>query len=568
MTPFVQRPRLIAPRLLRRIRIVLTAIAVSFAAALAGCVTIPGSGSVEVGLTDLEQAEQFYQFTAPGPATDASQEDVVRGFVAAAVSSTDNYAIAREFLTTNYANQWDPYYGVIVDEGGRTYRSDGDGAGVLSLTANAKVDTAGQMLPVAPGAATDVRFEFERVNGQWRISSAPSGIILDKSTFRAIWTDQQLYFVGSAEVLVPQTRWFIARAALATEIVGALVQGPSERMRESLHTGFPAGATLIGQSVPVVDGRARVDMSAEMLEASPQALAEVHHQLKLSLQTIPGVTGYELLVEGTPLRDDGSGIEPRVTHEISVPAVLMDGELGTISAGEFTPAVAFESRIEELDPLAVSLSPDGARAAVLNKVGVTVLDSAGTVMVDGRADQIAPSIDMFGFLWTATDGGDLQVQAPGGTAVPIAVPWLDALEVAAVRLAPDGTRIAALVASEAGAQVLVGGVVREENGAPLRASADADIEMWVSGEPIDLDWVGPARLSVLSEDGTSTRVTSGGPSRFTEAQGFVPGGQALAGGGGRQQLRVLGSGQELYAPQGGSGWQRNAEGVELLAKRG
>lgn len=540
----------------------------TLAAALAGCVTIPSSGRVEVGLTDLEQAEQFYQFTALGPVPDASQEDVVRGFVAAAVSSTDDYAVAREFLSADYAAQWDPYFGVIVDEGGRSYRADGEAAGVLSLSANAKIDSAGQMLPVEPGPATDVRFEFERVDGQWRISSAPSGIILDKSTFRAIWTDHQLFFVGAAEILVPQTRWFIARAALATEIVGGLVEGPSERMRESLHSGFPAGTTLVAQSVPVVDGRARIDMSAELLEASPQALSELRQQLKLSLQSIPGVTGYELLVEGTPLRDAGGGIEPRSVKELSVPAVLVDGELGTIAAGEFTPTLGFATRVGELDPIAVSLSHDGARAAVLNTHGVTLLDSAGSVLADGRAKQLAPSIDPYGYLWTATGAGQLRVRGNDGASTAIVAPWLEGLKVSAVRLAPDGTRIAALVASEAGSQLLVAGVVRDERGQPLRTSDDADTEMWMLGDPVDFDWVGPSRLTALSADGSVTKVTSGGPGRFSEAQGSVPGGVAVSGGGARLQLRVLGSDGDLFAPQGGSGWQRNDDNIEVLAKRG
>lgn len=542
--------------------------AMMLAAVTVGCATIPGSGHVEVGLTDLAQAEQFYQFTPAGPVLDASQEDVVRGFVAAATSSTDDYAVAREFLSTDYGAQWDPYYGVIVDEGGRAYRTDGGAAGVLSLSATSKIDSAGQMLPVEPGPATDVRFEFERVGGQWRISSAPSGIILDKSTFRAIWTDHQLYFVGSGEVLVPQTRWFIARAALATEIVGALVEGPSERMLESLHSGFPAGTTLISQSVPVVDGLARVDMSAELLDASPQALAEVQRQLKLSLQSIPGVSGFELLVEGTPLRDSGGGTEPQTVKEISVPAVLKDGELGTISAGEFSPVSAFANRLEELEPFAISLSPDSARAAVLNEHGVTMLDSEGSELADGRADQLAPSIDPFGFLWTATGAGQLRALGNDGITVQIPTPWLDGRDVTAVRLAPDGTRIAALVASEAGAQLLVAGVVRDDTGAPLRTSPDADVEMWIAGAPVDFDWVGPSRLSVLSQNSSTIKVTTGGPGRFSEAQGSVPGGVSVAGGGVRLQLRVLSSDGDLYAPQGGSGWQRNDHNIELLAKRG
>lgn len=554
-------------RVRNRLRIIALAIGATLALVLSGCVTIPGSGKVEVGLTDLEQAEQFFQFTATGPVLDASQEDVVRGFVAAAVSSVDNYAVAREFLTTDYAAQWDPYFGVLVDEGGRSYRSDGEAAGVLSLSATAKIDSAGQMLPVEPGPATDLRFEFERVAGQWRLSSAPSGIILDKSQFVSIWAEQQLYFVGPGDVLVPQTRWFIARAALPTEIVSALVEGPRERMRESLHSGFPAGTALISKSVPVVDGRARIDMTAELLEASPQALAEVRAQLALSLQSVPGVNGFELLVEGTPLREPRGGIEPRTVTEASLPAVLVDGELGTIAAGEFSPIEMYSDRIDELDPVAVSMSGDGGQVAVLNEHGVTLLDSDGNILADARAHQLAPSIDLFGYLWTSTAAGQLQARGSDGTPTPIAAPWLNGLEVSDIRLAPDGSRIAALVASERGAQLLVGGVVRDERGAPLRTTDEADTEMWITGKPVDFDWVGPSRLSVLSSDGKTSKVTSGGPGRFSEPQGSVTGGRQISGGGARAHLRVLNNVGDLFSPQA-AGWQRSDEDIQLLAKRG
>ncbi|MHA3682910.1 LpqB family beta-propeller domain-containing protein [Leucobacter sp. HY1908] len=554
-------------RQLRKIRIMCLAAVAALTTALAGCAAIPGAGKVEVGLTDLEQAEQYYQFTAAGPEIDASQEDVARGFVAAAVSSADNYAVAREFLANDYAAQWDPYYGVLVDEGARTFRADGDTAGVLSLSATAKIDAAGQMLPVEPGPATGMRFEFERVGGQWRISSAPSGIILDKSTFLSIWTEQQLYFVGASRVLVPQTRWFIARAALPTEVVTALVAGPTEGMRESFKSGFPAGTSLISKSVPVVDGRARIDMSPELLEANPQEIAAIRQQLKYSLQGIPGVNGFELLVEGTPLRERGGGIDPRQVKEVGVPAVLVDGELGELSAGEFVPMQGFADRVEALRPRAISLSLDGTRVAVLGDQGVTLLDVDSAELADGRAKQLAPSIDLFGYLWTATPKGQLLATGADGTPISIVTPWLEGLEVTAVRLAPDGARIAALVDSEHGAQLLLAGIVRDEAGAPVRTTDTAETAMWVTGDPVDFDWVGGARWAVLSRDSSTTKVTSGGPGRFDEAQGSVPGGVLVSGGGARPQLRVLSDSGELYAPQA-AGWQRGDDEIELLAKRG
>src|SRR5690606_143115 len=95
-------------------RMTRVALAAGAALLLASCVSIPGSGPVQVGLADLKQADRTIQFTVSGPTVGATQEELVRGFMLAAASSLDDYAVAREFLTTRYAPEWDPRYGVLV----------------------------------------------------------------------------------------------------------------------------------------------------------------------------------------------------------------------------------------------------------------------------------------------------------------------------------------------------------------------------------------------------------------------------------------------------------------------
>ncbi|WP_244301267.1 GerMN domain-containing protein [Leucobacter insecticola] len=255
---------------------------------LAGCNAIPSSGPVELGLTDLKQVEQLVQFNPSGPLQGSSQEGIVRGFVQAATSSSDDYSVAREFLSVGYANQWDPYYGVLIDDGNRSYREEGKSAGVLSLAAAANVDGEGILVPAEPGPATDMRFEFEREGDEWRISSAPSGIILDRSDFLAIWSSHELNFIGPGGLLVPESRWYLSRTALATEIVSGLLEGPGQGLQESVRTGFPAGSALVGGTVTVVDGRAKIDVTGEVLEAGPEALEEVVQQLRASLNSVQG----------------------------------------------------------------------------------------------------------------------------------------------------------------------------------------------------------------------------------------------------------------------------------------
>ncbi len=546
----------------------LAATAALAAVLLAGCAAIPSSGPVEVGLTDLQQAEQSYEYNPEGPVAGASQEDIVRGFVRAATSNVDDYAVAREFLTPDYAEQWDPGFGVLIDEGTRPYRAEGEGAGVLSLTATAKVDARGLLLPVEPGPTTDVRFEFERTGDEWRISSAPAGIILDRATFSSIWSPRPIYFIGPGGFLVPETRWFLSRTALATEIVGALLEGPSEHMRDVVRSGFPTGTALVTSSVPIVEGRARIDLTGELLEAGPQVMSEVTQQVSASLKSVTGVSGFDLLIDGTPMRD-GGGDDLRLANGTSNPSVLIDGRFGTLVGNEFEDVSGFGDALAELDPRAITLAPDGSAAAVLGEAGVSRVDGTGSALIDGHEGQVEPSYDAFGFIWTVQRAAPqtLSASAPDGTAVPVAAPWLAGFRPVSVRLSPDGSRIAALVTDDDQSLVLVAGVVRDEAGTPVRTTENAEAQLWTTGEPVDFDWVDQSRFAALTRLGGASRVTLGGVGLFPVEQGTVPDGMQITGGGGRTQIRVLGAEGDLFTSQG-SGWQRSENDISILAKRG
>lgn len=555
-------------RVSRRWRVL---VAFALTAVVAGCTAIPTSGPVQAGLRDLQQVDQVYQYKPLGPIAGASQEDLVRGFVLAATSSVDDYATAREFLTTEYSSQWDPYYGVLIDDGSRPYRADGDTAGVLSLSTLAKLDARGDMLPVGPGPSMEMRFEFERVGSDWRISSAPSGIILDANMFSTIWSSHQLYFVGSGNLLVPETRWFLTRTALVTEIVGALLGGPDERMREVVRSGFPSGTALATNAVPVVDGKARIDLTANVMDATPTAMAELREQLKASLQSVPGVTGIELLVEGTPLRPnpDDDIPAPRPVLATHAPAVMIGEEFGTIVSGEFSPLPGFGASLHNYDPEAITLSADEQAAAVLSDTGVTRVDNQGAFLVDSRDGLLEPSIDPLGYIWTVdpADPAVLLATAPDGSSTEVGAPWLAGRTPTAVRLSPDGSRVAAIVGEGDETLVLISGVIRDEGGVPLRTVADAEVKLWAAGTPLDLDWVGQLSFAVLTRVGSAGKVTIGGIGLFGIERTSVPGGVQLSGGGGRSALRVLGADGDLFAPQG-AGWQRSEDEIEVLAKRG
>ena len=546
------------------------ALAAALGLSLSSCVSVPGSGAVQTGLSDLQQAERLVQLGASGPSAGDTQEQLVRGFLIAANSNINDYAVAREFLSQPYATQWDPYFGVLVSEGTKPYRSDGDDAGVLSLALAANVDEAGTMLPVESGASTELRFEFVRQGEEWRISSAPSGLIVDRPNFTTIWSSHELYFLGPGDRMVPETRWFLSRTALATEIVRALIEGPSERLTQVVHSGFPPGVQLAKNTVPVADGLARVDLLGDGLEA-PQAQDEIVAQLQASLQSVPGVNRVELLIDGVSVHEATDAVS---TLPISMgamkPAGFIEGTFGIISAAEIEPVTDISDYVEGLDPNALSLSRSRTVAAVRNSDGVSMVAEKSVALVDQRSGLLEPSIDDDLWVWTVSsaDPTNVRVTAVDGTQHVLLAPWLADLNVRSLRVSPGGSLVAALIDDGERSRVLVAGVIRDNDGVPTGLSPNAPVEMWTNGEAIDLDWVDSQRFVALSKQGNAGKVTVGGPGTFAVEQGSVPNAVHVAGGGSRAQIRVSTSDGKFFAPQGGSGWQQVGASVDLLAKRG
>jgi len=552
------------------------AAAVLLAAGLVACQAVPGDGPVREGLASLKQGEQPVQFNPIGPTEGADQEEIVRGFVRAATSSIDDYAVARQFLTPGYANQWAPADGVFVDEGTQPYRSVDERVGELLVSGLAAVDARGTLTPLRPGPPTVMRFEFEKVRGEWRIASAPNNVILDRSSFTTVWTPRQVYFLTPDNRLVAETRWFLNRTTLSTQIIGELISGPSEAGREALRTAFPSGTALTSNAVPVNDGTARIEFSSELLTADPRNMELIKKQIAASLQSVPGVTGFEISVNGATV-DSGLVAAPD-THarnaESLATTVLREGQLGTLSGGQLEALPRIGARIVGLRPDAVALAPDRLSAAVRhrgeNGPVVSWVSPKDLVTLDLRKGLREPGLDRFGYVWSysASAPDRILVQRAGGDPVLLRMPGLGDRVPVAVRVSPGGNRLAMLVKEGTETTVvMVAGIVRDTRARPAALAETAVAEMVVQGVPIDVDWVDEMRLVTLSRAGAGVKVTVGPLGELPLDSGTVANAVAVSGGGSRSLIRVLDKDGRLYAPQG-SGWQWQSDGIALIARAG
>lgn len=552
-------------------------IAAAAALSLAACDAVPDAGPVREGLTNLTQVERGVFLNPQGPTKDADQESIVRGFVRAASSHTNNYEIAREFLAPTYADQWDPSLGALVNDGAQQYQSAANDVAVLSMHVVTTVDAGGTMRPAAPDETVEVQFELTRVKDQWRISSAPNGIIIERSTFSMVWTTRQLYFVSPDQRLVPEIRWVLNQPSLLPpQIIRGLLAGPSPLMTGALLNAFPAGTTLTGRDVPIVDGTAVIDCSAELLDANEATIATLTRQISTSLQGLPGVTRFQLVVQGAVIGGgDVSLSEVQPMGESQNIAVMKEGSFGLAVAGGVEPLPGISERVVGLGPQAAAIAQDLASVAVLHPGGVSLVTSDQSVLIDQRAGLLSPGIDSLGYIWTHTreEPDEISVSTQSVQRADLPAPWLSGRTVYAVRVSSGGNRIAALVSDQTGdSMVLVAGIVRNEAGVPIRFTENVLVQLWDVGAPIDLDWIGDNRFVLLSETGllgSSAKVTIGEVGgRFPSDSGVVSGGTSISGGGSsRALLRVLDDQHRVFAPQG-AGWQQLMKDVDLIAKIG
>lgn len=535
--------------------------------------SIPREGSVNVGLTDLSTAEQPVIFTPSGPADGASPEAIVRGFVNAASSASGGYDIARSFLTPAFESVWNPFARVLIDERTRTSSVIGQQRVELTVAPSAQLNERGILSLAPPGSNETLAYTLEQVDGEWRISSAPEGIVLDRATFSLVFNEHTLFFLQPrTQTLVPDTRWFGVGATATTDLVTELLAGPAPQLANGVvSSAFPDGTVLAADSVPVVNGVALIDLNPQLASVSRESLELITKQLAASLQSVTGVTSASLSVEqATFARVDvqrGAAIDyPQVS---ALPVVQLGAELGELSGVTLISLGVWVRAVVAAEPSEVIIR-EGNRAAVIRtERGVGWVDDQSAVsLIDGRAGLASPTLDRQDFVWTAqtTLPSQVRVRKPGEIPIDLVAPW-QADELVALRISPDGTRIAALLRSDAQATVEISGVIRSDDGTPIGLTEAVTVS-WPDGDARDIDWMTATQVAVATQPATgNVRISGVGLGLFESESGTSPNIVTISGANTRVEMFAISADGILRSPQGVT-WRQVVKNITLLAKRG
>lgn len=548
---------------------ILSLIVAVLAIVLTACAGLPTSGKVNYGLStaDAPDSEDVTFLLPDSPQPGATPEQIVEGFIRAGSGPGlgARWERAREFLTPDFADVWDPGAGVTVDVfEDRVYTEPSEGVVSLSLTAAATVDAKG-VYERSELAAQTLPFELEQVDGEWRISAAFDGVVLDREQFPRVFHNYSLtYFDPSWQFLVPDTRWFPTTNAVR-EVAFRLVNDPrSEWLAESVVSAFPEGVEVLAV-VPQAGNSYEIDLSVAALSADASTLDRMYTQLRSSLATA-GVSDVELTVQSAPI--DVDTVAVRSTRIQGAPLVLVEEGFGFLVGDELEPVQGISEAVEDLAPVAVQLGADRTMAAARLAGGevARIRDDATFDVIDSRPGLVDPSIDPFGMVWTVprNQPSAVKVHLVDGLApIDVVNAFPGATSVSSLTVSRDGTRVAAVVTAGGRAALWVAGVVRDPDLVPIRLGDPVALGP-VVGTGRGAAWLDDLSVGVLSGDAEGTTVLEqvvGGTSSSSSAPaGMV----AIAGGTSLSSARLRADDGTLSVKRGTS-WQPTATGVLVLA---
>ena len=495
----------------------------------AGCVDVPDSGPVRDSASVLPDDAGFQaQYVPQGPTEDAEPADIVRGYLAAMLAYPTNPGIVREFLTEEAAGEWQSDAEAVIFSGTADIEVSGQDVGI-SLTQLGVLNQRGSWASTPPAKAERaIDLTLVQVEGQWRISDPPPGMLIRQDYFEDRYNAYSLYFFDpTVTTLVPDQVYLADGDQTATLLLRGLVRGPTTWLEGV--TSLVPRSTDPDLSVPInSDGIATVILGADVMSYPPEQRRLLAAQLALTLDQIPEVRSVRVTSDGAPVSlierqelldtDYGEGYDPADSSASNHLYALREHRVVTVpdpDSAEAVSPLAGSVGAGEVEVDSFGVDREGKNVAVVvggGSVGVTGISDEATELdywFDRGRSLLPPQWDRTGLLWvvdrarrpgsagsrmyTIRDGAPQTVPVADGRLVP------DQIEDFAV--SRDGLRIAAIDGTGADARLLIARVVRPDDpDGQLRVDRWREIitPMMPLSHYRDLDWASPAELAVLA----------------------------------------------------------------------
>lgn len=522
---------------MRRTRIVITLLALVLVGALSACSGLPATSPVQARASIAPEQAPVVNVRPPGPARGASARDIVRGFLRANAYATDDYSVARQFLTGGASATWDPKTELSINTGERDFVDSMTDAQTVSVTARqtALLDGDGRLRDTAAPQTRTGSFTMRRVDGQWRIGALPKdfGAWISEDDFDVSYTAQRVYYaVPATKTLVADVRWF-PLGGLTTALARAVLRPPPAYLAPIVTAQMPPGTLLRVDAVPVDSstGVATVDLTSAALGATPAQRTALWAQMLATLSLTRGVRSVLITVDGAArLETPDLPTSPTTPEDLGYTVVQVNRpNLIGRSGGQlrwFNPAAsgapASGTTTVHLPGVPqtwtqLAASADGRQVAGVSEDATTMsrwvagrqytrpvfgtnltrpsFASRAPTEIWIAGTPLTPAAGEAGSTVWFVSATDPPQSAPPQ---PVDVPWLGAATITAIAVSADGNRIALVVRSPSGGtQIEVCAIVRDTSGNPTALSTPLRVGDGLS-EVRDVTWLDDSTVGALA----------------------------------------------------------------------
>ncbi len=441
---------------------------------ISGCADVPTSSAIKEGSLIGTVAEgSIVRVIAARPQIGMSPEQILNGFLNAAASSENDYAIAREYLIPEIRNIWNPTAKIQVYENSGKISTNESGLVNFSAEEAFVINENFRITLSEPNSVIEKTFSLKLVDEQWRIDLAEDGLLISRSDLNRSFVSYPLWFAdNSFTTLVPDSV-LLPRiiSGNATRLMQLLLAGPSEKLANSVTSAIPIGTTLAINSVPIENGLATISLSETVLEAEGFQREVLSAQIVKTLTAITdiqeikiNVNGQSLIVPGRNSKQilaDWVNFEPD-NSRISNALAVAEGKVYEISTDE-VKAFDYEPLNQKNWYLVnrnraqnqyVAISSNRQNVVVINELEGKYSSNTFT------GNQLkSAKMDIFNTIWIV--GAEQLFVIDKGKKLDVNIEGISKADLVDVIPAPDGVRVLLISKTELGTELLLGIINRE-----------------------------------------------------------------------------------------------------------